>query len=238
MKIKRIICLLLSIVMALGMLVGCNTDSPETTTSTQDTLDTTAPVTSATVLSAEKDAELQADLQARIDEILNTETEIVYSDTYIPGKTYTGTAYYVSNDGDDNNDGLTPETAWKTLRKVAEASGAWDQVGIMQAGDAVFLRRGDIFRIETVYDFSLGTDGITVSAYGDGSKPIITHSSENGSGAEKWKLVYEDDSGKKIWKFYRDMLDVSMIVLNDGEVITSRIYEYYDGNGYISCEAN
>ena len=26
-----------------------------------------------------------------------------------------GTTYYVSADGDDNNDGLSPETAWKTL---------------------------------------------------------------------------------------------------------------------------
>lgn len=197
-----------------------------------------APQTSATVLSAEKDAELHADLQARIDEILNTKTEIVQSNTYIPGETYTGTAYYVSNDGDDNNDGLSPETAWQTLRKVTEASGAWDQVGIMQPGDAIFLRSGDIFRIDNSYDFSLGTDSITFSAYGDGSKPIITHSSENGSGAEKWELVYEDDTGKKIWKFYRDMRDVSMIVLNDGEAITSRIYEYYDGNDYISCEPN
>ena len=253
MKMKRTICLLLSIVMVLSVLVGCQAElavstdpsSDSTLAPTQDLTtvpetptETTAPQASAMVLSAEKDAKLRVDLQARIDEILNTETEIVHSDTFIPGETYTGAAYYVSNDGDDNNDGLTPETAWKTLRKVAEASGAWDQVGIMQPGDAVFLRRGDIFRIETVYDFSLGTDGITFSAYGDGFKPIITHSSENGSGAEKWELVYEDNTEKKIWKFYRDMRDVSMIVLNCGEAITSRIYEYYDGHDYISCEAN
>ncbi len=194
--------------------------------------------TAATVLSAEKDAALQADLQARIDEILNTETEIVHSDTYIPGETYTGTAYYVSNDGDDNNDGLTPETAWQTLDKVARASGAWDAAGILQAGDAVFFRRGDIYRIDSEHGFSIGTDGITLSAYGDGSKPIITGSSENGSGAEKWELVFDDFSGRKIWKYYRDMRDVSMIVLNDGEAITTRVYEYYDGNDYISCEAN
>ncbi|MBQ2746663.1 MAG: hypothetical protein IJF35_02995, partial [Clostridia bacterium] len=29
-----------------------------------------------------------------------------------------GNIYYVSNDGDDNNDGLTPETAWKTIDRV------------------------------------------------------------------------------------------------------------------------
>ena len=194
--------------------------------------------TIAVPLTAEKDAALHADLQLRIDEILNIETEIVHSDTYIPGKTYTGTAYYVSNDGDDNNDGLTPKTAWRTLNKVARASGAWDTAGIMHAGDAVFFRRGDIFRIDSEHGFSVGADGITLSAYGDGAKPIITGSSENGSGAEKWELVFEGFSGTKIWKYYRNMRDVSMIVLNDGEVITDRVYEYYDGNGYISCEVN
>ena len=62
-------------------------------------------------------------------------------------------------------------------------------------------------------------------------------SSENGSGAEKWQLIYEDATGKKIWQYYRDMNDVARIIMNDGEVITTRIYEYYDESyGYISCE--
>ena len=32
-----------------------------------------------------------------------------------------GTTYYVSNSGDDNNDGKTPQTSWKTLKKVSDA---------------------------------------------------------------------------------------------------------------------
>ncbi len=190
--------------------------------------------TAATVLSAEKDAALQAELQARIDEILNTETEIVHSDTYIPGKTYTGTAYYVSNDGDDNNDGLTPETAWQTLgrmnRELAQHEGA-----VMKSGDAIFLRRGDTFRI-TDFSLDVSLDGVTISAYGEGDKPILTASSENGTGEDKWQLVYEDDTGKKIWQYYREMGDISRIVLNDGDTIAKRVYEYFDGTGYVSCE--
>ena len=128
-KMKRAICLILSIMMVLSVLAACqvepsvSTDPPERSAPVQiqeptpvpeTPAEPPAPQTSATVLSAEKDAELHADLQARIDEILNTKTEIVQSNTYIPGETYTGTAYYVSNDGDDNNDGLSPETAWQT----------------------------------------------------------------------------------------------------------------------------
>ena len=195
---KQIISLILSLVMMLSLFAACtSTEVPETstpvqiqepTTEPETPTETTAPVTSAPILSAEKDAELHADLQARIDEILNTETEIVHSDTYIPGETYTGTAYYVSNDGDDSNDGLTPETAWRTLTKVMELNGYFgERETMVQPGDAVFFRRGDIFRLSELGEFApldIRTNGITYSAYGEGEKPIITASSENGTGAE------------------------------------------------------
>ena len=247
---KRSLCLILSIMMVLSVFVGCQRSIPDQTqgpaADSGTPTETTAPQTSATVLSAEKEAALHADLQTRIDEILNTETEISHSDTSIPGETYTGTAYYVSNDGDDNNDGLTPETAWRTLKKVAEVNGFWGDAPLLKAGDIVFFRRGDVFRMKEIgWDpyladeaaLHLKVDGVTYSAYGEGEKPIITESTENGSGAEKWNLIYEDDTGKRIWQYYRDMRDVSRLILNDGEVLTPRVYEYYNENGYISCEA-
>lgn len=49
-----------------------------------------------------------------------------------------GRTYYVSCEGDDKNDGLTPGTAWKTLAKVSAAE--------LSAGDGVLFRRGDLFR--------------------------------------------------------------------------------------------
>ena len=52
----------------------------------------TVDFTAASVLTEEVDQQLHADLQKRIDEILATETEIVRSDVFIPGETYTGTA--------------------------------------------------------------------------------------------------------------------------------------------------
>ena len=58
----------------------------------------------------------------RREAIVNTSTEIVWSETFTPGETYAGTAYYVSNQGDDRNDGLSPETAWATLDRVNQAS--------------------------------------------------------------------------------------------------------------------
>ncbi|MBQ2782022.1 MAG: hypothetical protein IJE94_02355 [Oscillospiraceae bacterium] len=232
MNVKRIFSFCLAVMLLAGLSAGCGS-APKN-------------ATAATPLTAEEDARLKEELQADIDAILNTETKIVHSDTYIAGETYTGTAYYVSNDGNDNNDGLSPETAWKTLKKVAEVNGFWGDAPLLKAGDAVFFRRGDVFRMKEIgWDpyladeaaLHLKVDGVIYSAYGEGEKPIITESTENGSGAEKWNLVYEDDTGKKIWQYYRDMRDVSRLVLNDGEVLTPRVYEYYNENGYTSCEA-
>ncbi|QUO36907.1 hypothetical protein KFE19_10825 [Dysosmobacter sp. Marseille-Q4140] len=72
----------------------------------------------------------------RRETILTSETQIVWDETLVPGETYTGTAYYVSNKGDDGNDGLSPETAWATLDRVNKAA--------LEHGDAVFLERGGV----------------------------------------------------------------------------------------------
>lgn len=267
MKRKRQMSLFLVAVFVLGILSGCGENgrvsnskkdeatatylsSEEETEDLQKEIDSApnmeteiapADTGTATYLSTEEDARLKEDLQKEIDFILNTETEIVHSDTYIPGQTYTGTAYYVSAVGDDDNDGLSPETAWQSAAKVGRES---MEGGVLQFGDAVFFRRGDIFRS---FDFDAGTtpftcriDGITYSAYGEGDKPIITSSPENGTGAEKWQLAYEDENGVKIWKFYNQLTDIAMVVCDD-EVVADRVYEWCaeenveDGSGYESC---
>ncbi len=200
----------------------------------------------AKTLSPEIDAELSYDLESKISEILGSETEIVRSDEFIPGKTYTGKAFYVSADGDDGNDGLTPETAWKTLAKVAYET-CFSENKTVMPGDAIFFRRGDVFRpgsfeytnseghISRSYDdIFIGVDRITLSAYGEGQKPVITCSSESGADADKWELVYSDSSGKKIWKFYNMLRDVGCIRL--GKVLAERVYEWYSDGKYYSCD--
>ena len=49
-----------------------------------------------------------------------------------------GRRYYLSADGADENDGRTPQTAWKTLARAGRAA--------LQPGDGLLLRRGDVFR--------------------------------------------------------------------------------------------
>ncbi|MBE7038458.1 MAG: hypothetical protein E7404_06120 [Ruminococcaceae bacterium] len=102
--------------------------------------------------------------EALKDEILNTKDNLVI----------TGTKYYVSNNGDDNNSGLSPEEAWKTI----------DKVNSMQYnnGDAVLFERGGLWRGATV----LCKSGVTYAAYGEGEKPKLYGSAKNYADASLW----------------------------------------------------
>ncbi len=215
--------------------------------SNQPSLQDLPPVTSQDTangdipeLTEEKDMELQNNLQERIQNILHTETAITKSDEFIPGETYTGTAYYVSPDGSDENDGLSPETPWQSVFKVIQESNWFDRGGCLKYGDAVFFERGGLWRLPLDGDAELflymNQAGVTYSAYGEGDKPIITASPESGVGAEKWELYYSDESGKKIWKFYHDLSDIGAIYFNGGEKSTKRVYEILtEDNTYVSA---
>lgn len=165
--------------------------------------------------------EILSAAEKRRQDILNSETAIVKSDTYVMGETYTGTAYYISNSGDDGNDGKSPETAWATLDQVNQAD--------LQYGDAIFFQRGGIWRNTTVET----RPGVTYSAYGEGAKPRICASPENGGGAERWSLWWEGGKGEKIWLYHRDMPDCGAIVLNE-ETVTQKILGFWDGHQYLS----
>ena len=87
-----------------------------------------------------------------------------------------GTAYYVSNDGNDENNGLSPQTAWATLQKVNSAR--------FSRGDGVYFERGGTWRGQL-----WAQEGVIYSAYGEGAKPNIFASPENGADASKWSLL-------------------------------------------------
>lgn len=156
----------------------------------------------------------------RREAIVNTSTEIVWSETFTPGETYTGTAYYVSNQGDDRNDGLSPETAWATLDRVNQAS--------LEYGDAVFFERGSVWRNTTVET----KEGVTYSAYGEGAKPRICASPENGGDSTLWSLWWEGENGEKIWLYHRDMPDCGAIVLNE-EIVAQKVLGYWSGKEFL-----
>ena len=97
---------------------------------------------------AEKEA------SAMLEKILNAENELVFSQN--------GTVYYVSENGDDSNDGLTPDTAIRNFHKVSDLP--------LKDGDSVLFERGGTYRTK---DKVWVKTGVNYGAYGEGPKPRV-----------------------------------------------------------------
>ena len=129
-----------------------------------------------------------------------------------------GTAYYVSNEGNDDFDGRSPETPWKTLHKVSTAK--------LLPGDGVFFRRGDLFR-----GYVDAQTGVTYAAYGQGEKPRLYGWDKNLADPALWELF---DSEHHIWKLREPILDCGTLVFNDGEAHCRKLIPSYI-NGKFVC---
>lgn len=145
-----------------------------------------------------------------------------------------GTVYYVSySAGNDNNDGLSSSTPWKTLAKASRA---------YAAGDSLLLKCGDTWT-EQLHPTGDGTstNPITIGSYGSGNRPVINRGDENN---QSYYGIYITDNagyhitGIEICNAYRG------IVATYGANISGKNYMYVDncyfhnmnicGNGYWS----
>lgn len=90
--------------------------------------------------------------------------------------------YYFSNDGDNNNDGLTELTSWQTLGKASSFH--------FDAGDEILFKRGDIFAGSwSVNDGGTIQNPVIYSTYGEGANPII---SEQVNCNDRRNIVFEN----------------------------------------------
>lgn len=160
--------------------------------------------------------ELYAELDKKSAEyrerILNTKTEV----------SFPGTAYYVSEKGNDDNDGKSPDTAWRTNEKVSNAD--------LAPGDAVLFERGGLFRGQIVTK-----PGVSYSAYGEGEKPKIYAYKENCAIPEKWELV---DDKAMIWKYKDETIDIGLILFDDGKAIGNKLIPSYVGGKFVCRNDN
>ena len=120
---------------------------------------------------------------SRVNEIRNTPNTDISSRT--------GNIYYVSNDGDDSNDGLSPEHPFKTLEKI----GGLLTNNKIPASSTVLFRDGDTFRGS---QFFIKADDILIGSYGDISKgkPTISKSLYDGAKEGTWTEIKTN-----IWKY-------------------------------------
>jgi len=95
------------------------------------------------------------------------------------------TIYYVSANGCDDRDGLTPSTAWKSIQKANES---------IRGGDTVLFRRGDTFFGKILPPRTNdGTTPTRYAAYGEGAKPVIS----------QYKTILPsawEDMGDHVWR--------------------------------------
>ena len=138
---------------------------------------------------------------ARKEEILNTPNMEIPAGAEV---------YYLSNNGDDNNDGKTPKTAFATLKKFNETE--------VSEGAYLCLERSSAFRGQLIIKKPL-----TVTAYGEGAKPQIIGSPFDGTKYGTWTEV-----AKNIWQFsHRFFQDVGMLFINDATIFARKIAPQY-----------
>ena len=131
-----------------------------------------------------------------------------------------GNTYYVASSGDDANDGRTPEKAWRTLEKVSSAQ--------LCPGDGVLFCRGDVFRGSVT-----AKPGVTYAAYGTGEKPRFYGWCENLADPALWECT---DPACGIWRYVRPILDVGVLVFDEGEKHTRKLIPSYIGGRFVCRE--
>ena len=120
--------------------------------------------------------------------------------------------YYISNNGNDKNDGLTPKTAWATLSKASSVKGS------SRTKTYVLFERGGLWRGQITT-----SNYVTYSAYGEGDKPKIYASPFNAGGSEnssKWV-----QSSRNIWTITSSQLttDVGALIFDDSSYATKKL---------------
>ncbi len=109
--------------------------------------------------------------------------EEIVNDTQSPGNT----TYYVDvENGSDSNTGISPDSAWQTLDKVNSFTFA--------PGDTIRLKSGCSWN-GVLAPKGNGAEGnpITISSYGEGSRPIINGGGTSGPAITGAVLIYNQE---------------------------------------------
>ena len=139
----------------------------------------------------------------------------------IYGSRITGKKYYISPDGNDNNNGLSPKTAVKTLNADVIYG-----IGKLKPGDALLFERGGVWRMSNRITLR---EGVIYGSYGTGEKPTLLGSAKNYASKEYWT----PSKKANIWKCTIPDTDIGLIVFNHGELVGWKRF-----NGLTTLENN
>lgn len=151
----------------------------------------------------------------------------------------TGNTWYISENGDDRNDGRTPETAIRSIERIPELD--------LKPGDGILFERGGMWYIpyrDPQFSFTIG-EGVFAGAYGEGDKPILRGDIPEANDPSFWEPVV-DEEGIRIWKAAQDCRSCSVVVFNGGEKTAVAILPWFspekepihpDGSPFIAVES-
>ena len=122
---------------------------------------------------------------------------------------------YLSEKGNDEADGKTPATAWKTIARLNNEQ--------LEPGAFVLFERGSLFRGGGVK----ARPGVTYTAYGKGPKPRIYSSPEDGADPAKW----EKTDAENIWRYKIGQNDVGTLVFDGGKAHAFKVLPIYNKDG-------
>ena len=126
-----------------------------------------------------------------------------------------GVIYYFSADGDDANDGLSPQTPLRSIAKLNTLE--------LKPSDGVMFRRGDVWRGKITT-----RKGVTYSAYGRGAKPRIYGSPCDAAVEGEWIAT----ATPNVYMYSLELSDdVGTLVFNGGEQNAIKILKVYHADG-------
>ncbi len=109
--------------------------------------------------------------------------------------------YYISEkNGSDENDGKTPETAFKTIQ------GAYKKMRFPTAGTAMLFERGGVYRGQISSSM-----GKIYGAYGEGAKPILMQSRKNYADESLWVPVEDHPN---VWMCTDKLVNVGIMAFD------------------------
>ncbi len=142
--------------------------------------------------------------------------------------------FYVSENGNDDNNGLSPEYPIKSLEAVKALP--------LKSGDKVVFERGSVFRWSETLKLK---SGVRYGAYGIGEKPAIYGSLRDYADASLWEreegaiwmlkletspaglINFNNDTLIGVWKYTKDELKKDGDFYHDSE--NGILYLYFEG---------
>ncbi|MFT5251577.1 MAG: hypothetical protein ACI87N_000561 [Flavobacteriales bacterium] len=101
----------------------------------------------------------------------------------LPFSIQASTYYLDADNGNDNNDGISTQTSWKSLAKISTTA--------LSPGDIICFKKGNRFNGHFVVNGSGSSlNPITITAYGSGAKPIITGEVGAAGGGDYQEAIY------------------------------------------------